>query len=278
MKQAKVFVLRTAGTNCDYETAHAFKKVGAETTSIHINQWLKNKALIHDFHILALPGGFSYGDDIAAGVILATELKYHLVDDIIKFIDDGKLVLGICNGFQVLIKMGLLPGLALQALVKKNHVEQPCINLSQESTLTWNDSGHYEDRWVYLKKVSKRCVFTKNWDRPIVYLPIAHAEGKFIPENNQVMKQLKANDQIVFQYVNEQGRLARKYPANPNGSMSGIAGICDPTGRVLGMMPHPERYSEIYNHPRWTREKPKEPTDGMLIFHNAVSYVKSTLL
>jgi phosphoribosylformylglycinamidine synthase subunit PurQ / glutaminase len=281
MKQPKVFVLRTAGTNCDIETAHAFQKVGAQTTPIHINQWLKNKSLIHQFHILALPGGFSYGDDIGAGVILAAEMRYHLTEDIIKFIRAGNLVLGICNGFQVLVRLGLLPGLVLKQIMKdKKPVvsKETPINLVPESTLTGNDSGHYDDRWVYLKKVSKRCVFTKNWDRPIVYLPVAHAEGKFIPENSKVLQQLKANDQIVFQYVDELGRLTNKYPANPNGSTAGIAGICDPTGRVLGMMPHPERYSEIYNHPRWTREKLKDPTDGMLIFQNAVSYVKSTLL
>lgn len=270
MSKPNAFILRAAGTNCDYETEHVFKKVGAQTRLVHINQWLKNKKLIHQFHILVIPGGFTYGDDIAAGIILATELKYHLAEEIIKFIQDGKLILGICNGFQVLVKLGLLPGVKWSNKTTKE-------SLDQTVTLTWNDSGRYDDRWVYLKKSSRKCVFTKGLTRKIIYLPIAHAEGKFIPKDNQTLRQLKKNDQIVFQYVDQRGELSKQFPINPNGSVANIAGICDPTGRILGMMPHPERFNEIYNHPRWTREKVKEPTDGMLLFHNAVNYIKKHL-
>ncbi|MFA5794729.1 MAG: phosphoribosylformylglycinamidine synthase I [Candidatus Brocadiia bacterium] len=261
-----VFILRTAGTNCDNELAFAFRKAGAQTEQIHINRWLKDKKMVHKYDIFAIPGGFSYGDDLGAGTVLANQIKQHLLEELLKFVDDGKLIIGICNGFQALVKTGLLPRLD-PTLDKNTYV--------QEVTLANNDSAKYEDRWVYLKGYSKKCVFTKGLTRPLYYLPVAHGEGKFIARDKAILKQLKDNDQIVFRYTDIEGKPTMRYPVNPNGATDSIAGICDTTGRVLGLMPHPERFQDFTNHPRWTREKIQEPTDGMLMFLNAVNYIKS---
>jgi phosphoribosylformylglycinamidine synthase len=259
MTNVKTIVLRTAGSNCDYETVHAFQHVGSEVSLVHINQVVAGKTWFSDFQILAIPGGFTYGDDISAGKILANELKNKLTDQLETFVRAGKLIIGICNGFQVLVKAGLLPEISLN-------------NGKQHVTLTNNDSGKFEDRWIYMKPVSKKCVFTKGIEK-IVYYPVAHAEGKFIPKDQSVLQQLKANDQIVFQYTNPNGDLA-EYPWNPNGSIENIAGICDPSGRVFGLMPHPERHFHPTHHPRWTREGLQEQADGVMIFKNAVEYIK----
>ena len=257
MAKVNVVILRTAGTNCDEETEFAFKKAGARAERIHINRILKNKHLLQDWQILVIPGGFTYGDDVAAGKILANEINAHLAEETRKFVDAGKLVLGICNGFQVLVKMGLLPGFE--------------DSTDQEATLTFNDSGKFEDRWVYLKVVSAKSPFID--DGGIIYLPVAHAEGKFVPGDDDALARLKSQRQVIFQYVDEEGRPAG-YPCNPNGSVENIAGICDPTGRVLGLMPHPERYVEPTQHPRWTRQNPeaKGEGDGLIIFLNAVRF------
>jgi len=259
MIKAKTLVLRTAGSNCDYETVHAFQHVGSEVSLIHINQIVTGKIKLADFHILAIPGGFTYGDDISAGKILANELKYKLRDQLEKFIDAGKLIIGICNGFQVLVKAGLLPDVALK-------------NGSQAATLANNNSGKFEDRWIYVKPVSKKCVFTRGIER-LVYYPVAHAEGKFIPKDNSLLHKLIENDQIVFQYTDSSGKLAG-YPWNPNGSVENIAGICDPSGRIFGLMPHPERHFHPTHHPRWAREGLQEQADGVMIFKNAVNYIQ----
>lgn len=259
MTTVKTLVLRTAGSNCDYETVHAFQHLGSEVSLIHINQIVVGKTRLSDFQILAIPGGFTYGDDISAGKILANELKYKLTDQIENFIADGKLIIGICNGFQVLVKAGLLPEVNLS-------------NGKQLVTLTNNDSGKFEDRWIYLKPVSKKCVFTRGIEQ-LVYFPVAHAEGKFIPKNESVLKNLNQNDQIVFQYTNSNGELDG-YPWNPNGSFENIAGICDSTGRIFGLMPHPERHFHPTHHPRWTREGLKAEADGVVIFRNAIEYIR----
>jgi phosphoribosylformylglycinamidine synthase len=259
MTNVKTIVLRTAGSNCDYETVHAFQQVGSDVSLIHINQIIAGKTRLSDFQILAIPGGFTYGDDISAGKILANELKNKLTDQLEKFVTAGKLIIGICNGFQVLVKAGLLPEISLN-------------NGKQQVTLTNNDSGKFEDRWIYLKPISEKCVFTRGIET-IVYYPVAHAEGKFIPKDDMVMQKLKANDQIVFQYANTNGDLA-EYPWNPNGSIENIAGICDPSGRVFGLMPHPERHFHPTHHPRWTREGLKPEADGVVIFRNAVNYIR----
>jgi phosphoribosylformylglycinamidine synthase I len=267
MKKPRVIVLRTAGTNCDKETAFAFEASGACTELVHINELARREKDLANYQILAIPGGFSYGDDIASGKILANELKYKMEERLQRFIRDGKLIIGICNGFQILVKSGLLPNLSgeFQTI---------------ESTLTLNDSDKFEDRWVYLKShksqvTGHKCVWTRGISG-IIQLPVAHGEGKFIPKNKQILDSLKKNGMIVFEYVDEKGRRAG-YPHCPNGSVDNIAGICDPTGRILGLMPHPERHISRYQHPCWTRNKTKEAGDGLAIFANGVRYAKKYL-
>ena len=253
----KVIVLSASGINCDIETAFAFTMCGASSELVHINEVACGEKSLKDYQILALPGGFTYGDDIASGKILANEIKYRLSEEINQFIKDGKLMIGICNGFQALVKSGILPGLESNGL---------------EASLSFNDSGKFEDRWVHLK-TSVKCVWTKGIKK-LIYLPIAHGEGKFIPKDKKVLQSLKKKGRIVFQYVDEKGKFG-PYPMNPNGSIESIAGICDDTGRILGMMPHPERHILGTQHPRWTREGLKKFGDGLDIFRNGVRYVKT---
>ncbi|MFH1396980.1 MAG: phosphoribosylformylglycinamidine synthase I [Candidatus Omnitrophota bacterium] len=266
MDKPKVCILRTAGTNCDQETAFAFEKAGSLAELVHINKLISRSSNLDNYHILALPGGFTYGDDIAAGKILANELRHRLIEQIRRFIQKGRIIIGICNGFQVLVKSGLLPG---------------NLDLTQEVSLTMNDSAKFEDRWVYLKAQSsklktKRCVWTKGLP-DIIYLPVAHGEGKFFTMDNSVLERLKKNGQIVFQYSNPRGALS-VYPDNPNGSQESIAGICDDTGRILGLMPHPERHIDVFQHPRRSSEnKQKTEGDGLLIFRNGVEYARRNL-
>lgn len=255
----KVAILFAAGTNCDSETAYAFELTGAKVDLVHINQLKERTKSLTDYLILAIPGGFTYGDYIAAGRILATELKYCLKEDIDKFIADGKLIIGICNGFQVLVKAGILPG-------NNGYLTD------QTVTLDANDSNRYEDRWVFLKNAEgNRCIFTKDIEE-LLYLPVAHAEGKFIPKNNKILEQLKKNGQVVLRYVKENGKRGG-YPYNPNGSVDNIAGICDLTGRIFGLMPHPERFLRKELHPHWHRKRNLKP-QGQLIFQNGVDYVR----
>lgn len=255
----KVLIIRTAGTNCDAETARGFELAGGLPLRVHVNELFAGKKRFSDFRILAIPGGFSYGDDIASGKVLANELRYKLNDDIRQFASSGKPVIGICNGFQVLVKAGLLPGFEV-------------MDPELQATLSFNDSAKFEARWVWLEAAKSNCLWTKGIKKRI-YLPSAHGEGKFIPKNPGVLKTLKADGQIVFRYVNEKGGPAC-YPYNPNGSVEDIAGICNPAGNVFGLMPHPERHLTIYNHPRWTRENRRGDGDGLAIFKNAVEYVK----
>lgn len=259
----RAVILRTAGTNCAYETQYALEKAGADVNLMHVNQLVREKGLLSPYHIFVLPGGFTYGDDIAAGKVLANQLRQHMLDELKRFIDDGKLIIGICNGFQVLMKMGLLPE------VKRDQAS--LTGSKNRFTLTYNDSNKFEDRWVYLKSVSNLSVFVDN--DSIMYVPIAHAEGKFVSENRQDIEKLDKFGQIVFKYVDKDGNMAG-YPWNPNGSFGNIAGICDSTGRVLGMMPHPERHIDPTQHPRWTREGLRKEGDGIAIFRNAINYIK----
>ena len=255
----KTLILRTAGTNCDLETEFAFKTAGAEPERLHINSVSDNPRLLDQFQILALPGGFSYGDDIASGKILANELLTTLADRLRKFIDDGKLIIGICNGFQVLVKMGMLPG--------PFHKD-----VKQTVTLTFNDSNKFEDRWIYLRSDSDKTPFIRKGQ--VIHLPIAHGEGKFVTDTPATLEKIKRNEQVIFRYVDAGGNVGQPYPANPNGSVDDIAGICDTTGRVLGLMPHPERHILPTQHPRWTRDGLAAEGDGMQMFRNAVAYFK----
>jgi phosphoribosylformylglycinamidine synthase subunit PurQ / glutaminase len=268
----KVIVIRTAGTNCNEETAFAFSRSGAHVEQVHINALMSGTKKLSDYHILALPGGFSYGDDIASGRILANELRLKLGEDIKQFIRDGKLIIGICNGFQILAKAGILPGLGWSS----NRTLAGARNIGQEATLFYNDSAKFETRWVHLKMES-RCVWTKGMS-PQIYLPVAHGEGKFIPREKKVLDALVSNGQIVLRYCTSDGGKPA-YPDNPNGSTEDIAGICDTTGRVLGLMPHPERHFLFEQHPYWTRlTKKSEFGDGAKIFENGINYVKENLL
>jgi len=268
-KIVKVIVLRTAGTNCDAETAFAFECWGAQVDSVHINGLFSEKVRLKDYHILAIPGGFTYGDDIESGRILANELSLKLGSDICNFIGDGKLIIGICNGFQVLVKSGILPG----PLDKR---ENQAHDSSQKVTLTNNNSGKFEDRWSYLK-VEGKSIWTEGLEK-IVFYPVAHAEGKFVPLNNNILNRLKENEQIAFRYCDIDGAKP-DYPDNPNGSIYDVAGITDRTGRIIGLMPHPERHFLFTHHPFWTRlNNNGRYGEGAKIFENGVNYIKKQLL
>lgn len=266
MEKPRVCVLRTAGTNCDKETAFAFELAGAESALIHINKLFSKQENLSDYQILVIPGGFSYGDNAGAGKIMANELKYKLKEQLDVFLKAQRLIIGICNGFQVLVKSGLLPGNEKQ---------------EQEASLIINDSGKFEDRWVYLKTgdrgqgTGNRCIWTKNLPE-VIYLPVAHGEGKFITRDDEVLRRLEKNGQVVLRYNDEHGKPCG-YPGNPNGSLGGIAGICDETGRILGLMPHPERHLSALSHPAWKGRGQDRPGDGLEIFRNGVEFIKNHL-
>ena len=264
--QPRVLILRAPGSNCDREAAFAFEAAGAQADLVHLNRLLEKPKLAAEYQVLCLPGGFSYGDDISAGRIFGNQMRHHLHDDLAAFKAAGKLILGICNGFQILIKSGvLLP----------DRAEQPT------ATLTLNESGKFEDRWINLQVAGNKCVFLQGIER--MYLPIAHAEGKFVPRDSDTLNRLESNGQLTLRYTHpditnlksEISNLKSEipYPANPNGAIANVAGICDETGRVLGLMPHPERHIDPTQHPRWTREA-AERGDGLAVFENAVNYFR----
>ena len=253
--KVKTLILRAPGTNCDVETAFAFERAGAQVDLVHVGELIRRQKSLSNYQIMVIPGGFIYGDDISAGRILANELRLKLGDEIKKFIDDGRLILGICNGFQVLVKAGMLP---------KSKGE----NL-QSLTLAGNDSGKFECRWVYLRvNKTSPCIFTRGID--LMYLPVAHGEGKVVIEPG-VLEELN----VALHYADETGDIQAGYPYNPNGSVNNIAGICDATGRIFGLMPHPERFIRWTQHPRWTREPRRDYGDGFRVFLNAVEWAKS---
>lgn len=264
MTTPSVLVLRTAGTNCERETAFAFEHFGARSQTLHVNALLAEPGQLLEHHILAIPGGFSYGDDVGAGAVFACELGTRLADPLRGFISDGGLVLGICNGFQVLVRLGLLPGL------------QDTLG-TQEVSLTDNVSHKYEDRWAHCAIESRRCVFIGDMQPPD--LPLAHAEGRFVCLDDEVRRRLFEEERVVLRYADEQGRPTLDYPANPNGSVDGIAGLTDATGRVLGLMPHPERAFFGYHHPEWTRAAQRGPLPdlgpGAPFFANACRWVSA---
>jgi len=252
MSIVRTLVLRAPGTNCDEETAFAFQKAGAETELVHIGQLIRKEKKLGNYQILVVPGGFTYGDDLGAGRVLANEIKLRLGEDIEHFIKNGCLIMGICNGFQALVKNCILPG----------------IKGEQRLTLTTNDSGRFECRWVYLGANAKsNCVFTRGIER--LYLPIAHGEGKLVADA-AILDEIN----IALYYTDEQGKRNAGYPHNPNGSVNDIAGISDATGRIFALMPHPERHIHPHHHPRWAAEGLRKEGDGLKIFRNAVEWIK----
>ena len=267
----KVLVLTGYGLNCDNETAYAFELAGAKVTRVHINSLVDGSVVLDDFKIMVFGGGFSWGDDHGAGVIQAVRMKTNIGENILEFIDKGNLVVGICNGFQTLVNIGLLPGLDND--YKKRSV-----------AVTFNDCGNFVDNWVTLKVNPKSpCIFTRGLDK--LEFPVRHGEGKFYSDSKTI-KRLVENNQVAVQYAMPDGRPAKgKFPFNPNGSLDDIAGICDPTGRIFGLMPHPEAYNHFTNHPDWTRNKEKAkrskvkidpgPTIGISIFKNAIDYIRN---
>ncbi len=291
----RVLILRTAGTNCDAETAHAFELAGGDAVRLHLNRILENPKLLDEYQAIALPGGFSYGDDIAAGKILANQINQHLSDALRHFVTTGRPIIGICNGFQVLVKTSLLPG----PLVGRT---------GQLATLTNNDSHRFIARWITLKPISHKCIWTAGLHSdgektPLLQLPVAHGEGKLVAADEPVRRALWDHDQVALTYTRPDGSPADgEYPFNPNGAVDDIAGICDDSGLVFGLMPHPERYVSNWQHPAWTRNHfdaphkngvprsvslasslqclPKGGADaagaggGLAIFRNAMEYIR----
>ncbi len=256
-----VLVLRAPGTNCDLETAYAFERCGARAERLHVNQLLAESKRLADFQVLCLPGGFSYGDDIASGRILGNQLKRNLGSALGEFKAAGKLILGICNGFQVLMNCGLL--------------WEQCEYPEPPATLAWNESGRYTDRWVELCVDHTPCVFLNGIKR--LPLPIAHGEGRFTTRTPKVLQQFQEAGQLAIRYTNATSEILDTplpFPLNPNGAMANVAGMCDVTGRVFGLMPHPERYIDRTQHPRWTRGEGSDPGMGLQLFANAVHYFR----
>ena len=260
------------GTNCEVEMAHACRLAGFDRVDIvHISELLCGKVRLDDYHFLNLPGGFLDGDDLGSAKAAANRILHarvagreeHLFDQFSRFIGDGKLILGVCNGFQLLVKLGMLPGFGGDYTI-------------QTVTLSYNDSGRFEDRWVWLRVNGlSPCVFTKDIER--LYLPVRHGEGKFTAKDEEILECLHREDRIVVQYSHEDGLVpTMDYPANPNGAEDAIAGICSETGRIFGLMPHPEAYSHRTNHPRWTREDLPEEGMGLALFKNAAKFLRSS--
>jgi phosphoribosylformylglycinamidine synthase len=267
MNNVRALVLTGFGLNCDIETAYALETAGAQAERVHLNSLVSREIDLRDYQIFVVGGGFSWGDEHGAGVILAMRLKHRLGEELIRFVGDGKLVLGICNGFQVLVNLGLLPGFDQSGL-------------KREVALINNDCGQFRDQWVRLGfNKSSPCVFTSGIET--LELPIRHGEGKLYAETD-IVEKLEDNHQLVTRYILPDGRPANgAFPFNPNGSTRDIAGICDPTGRVFGLMPHPEAFNHWTNHPDWTYRKEQfrrsgipipEEGDGIKIFRNAVRY------
>lgn len=275
MALARAIVITGNGTNCEMEAAHACRLGGFDEVVIaHISDLLYGDVRLDDFHFLNLTGGFLDGDDLGSAKAQANRFKYakvddleeHLIDQLLRFIRDGKPILGVCNGFQLMVKMGLLPGF------DGNHLEQV-------ATLTFNDCGRFQDRWVYLKNnPASPSIFTRRIDKGI-YLPIRHGEGKFVTATPAVLERIESAALAVLKYSGPAySAPTMEFPLNPNGSVNAIAGICDESGLLMGLMPHPEAFCHRTNHPRWTREELPEEGDGLILFRNAAEYVRGKFL
>jgi phosphoribosylformylglycinamidine (FGAM) synthase-like amidotransferase family enzyme len=275
VQKSRAIVITGNGTNCETEAAHACRLGGFDEAIIaHIAEILSGEISLDDFHFLNLTGGFLDGDDLGSAKAQANRLKNaevgnsgeKLVQQFTRFIADGKLILGVCNGFQLMVKMGMLPALDNSYL-------------TQTTTLTHNDSGRFQDRWCYLQCDSKSpSIFTKGIDKGI-YLPVRHGEGKFLCDTVATLERIELEHLAVLKYSDREYLApAMAFPANPNGSTNAIAGICDPTGRLMGLMPHPEAFVHYTQHPRWTRDDLPEEGDGLILYKNAATYVKRNLL
>lgn len=254
MNTVRVIALRAPGTNCDAEAVFAFQQAGAEADLVHINRLIGREKRLGDYQIMVIPGGFTYGDDISGGKVLANEIKLKLGEEVSRFMEGGGLILGICNGLQVLAKAGILP--------------LPSEDGQPRLTLSPNDSGRFECRWVHLGVNGQSpCIFTRSIDR--LYLPVAHGEGKVVTAPDA-----PPDLNVVLYYTDEYGNRGAGYPYNPNGSVEDIAGICDDSGRVFALMPHPERHMRHTQHPQWTRLGKDGYGEGFQVFLNAVNWVR----
>jgi phosphoribosylformylglycinamidine synthase I len=276
----RVLILRAPGINRDEDAAAAIELAGGRPERVHINRVVEGATKIADYALLIIPGGFSYGDHLGAGKLLAVDLAHRLGEALAAFVADGRPVIGICNGFQVLVKAGSLPGaggwgLGTGSQAGELAAQSPIPNpQSPIATLTDNASGQFECRWVQLAAdPGSRCVFTQGFDRPIE-VPVAHGEGRFVARDQSALQALRAGGQVALRYVAAGGGVAG-YPDNPNGSDDAIAGVCNPAGNVLGLMPHPEDAILPQQHPRWTREPWRAEGDGLALFRNAVRYAGS---
>ncbi len=259
----KALILQAHGSNRDFDVMEALTLAGADATGIPLNELRMNKTLLSDFQLLVVPGGFSYADALGAGKLLALDLASYFEEEISAFVYAGKPVIGICNGFQALVKSGILPGEKYKERGKKE----------ASSTLTFNEKGHFECRWVTIKPVSKNCIWTKNLIENIT-CPIAHGEGNFQTNDLFPLSSFIEQDQIALAYTHTSGSLANgEYPTNPNGSTLDIAGICNPQGNVLGLMPHPENHIRTWQHPRHTRGE--SSGSGLKLFENGVKYASN---
>ena len=273
-KKVKAIVITGYGTNCEMEMAHACKLGGADQVDIvHMSELIHGEYRLDDYHLLNLPGGFLDGDDLGAGQAGAHRVKYaevvgtgdKLQNQLLQFIAAGKLIIGVCNGFQLMVKMGLLPGFNGQY----DH---------RQVSLTYNDSSRFEDRWVNLVvDPDSPCVFTKGLTS--LYYPVRHGEGKFVTQDDAALNRIQQEHLVALRYAHpDSGKATMDYPFNPNGSPDAIAGICDPTGRLFGLMPHPEAFLHRTNHPRWTREDLQEEGQGVVLFRNGIDFIRENLL
>ena len=267
----RAIVITGNGTNCEREAAEACRLGGFDASIVHIADLVSGQVSLDTYHFLNLTGGFLDGDDLGSAKVQANRLRYgrvagsgeRLADQLGRFIERGRPILGVCNGFQLMVKMGLLPDLSGTR--------------GQEATLTFNDSGRFEDRWVRLSlEESSPCIFTKGIQG--LTLPVRHGEGKFVVADPSVLERLKAGRLLVMRYADpSDGKATMEYPHNPNGSMEAAAGVCSPSGLLFGLMPHPEAYLHRINHPRWTREDLPEEGAGVAMFRNAFQYVRQAL-
>jgi phosphoribosylformylglycinamidine synthase subunit PurQ / glutaminase len=272
----KTLILRAPGINRDEDAAAAIELAGGQAERVHVNRVVAGGARLADYAMLIIPGGFSYGDHLGAGKLLAVDLAHRLGEQLAAFVADGRPVIGICNGFQVLVKAGILPGEDGGRWTRDDSASPPSsiVHRPPSATLTDNQSGRFECRWVRLAAdPASNCAFTRGIEQPIE-VPIAHGEGRFVARDTAVLEGLRKRGQVALRYIGVGGGPAA-YPDNPNGSDDAIAGICNPSGNVLGLMPHPEDASVPQQHPRWTREPWRAEGDGLVIFRNALRYAVS---